>query len=79
MLYETRMWHIVDLGCLCFLPSKPCFSLKSVPLNSRYTEQTNNELVISPPIEVSDNDQIKDWFQLRASIAVEPESELRPK
>ena len=38
--------------------------------------QTNDELVLSLPIDVTDNDQIEDWFQLRASIA---ESELRPK
>ena len=29
--------------------------------------QTNNELVISPSIDVT-NDQIKDWFQLRTLI-----------
>ena len=40
------------------------------------SRQTNDELVLSLPIDVTDNDQIKDWFQLRASIA---ESELRQK
>lgn len=47
-----------------FLPSniKPCFSLKSVLLNSSQTEA--NQQCIGWPI-----DQIKDWFQIRLTRA----------
>ena len=48
-----------------FFPSKPCFSPKSVPLNSCYYK-ANPQKIGSFPANVTR--WVKDWFQLHTSI-----------
>ena len=64
---------------LCFLPSKPCFSQKSVPLNLCYTK-ANQQWIDSFPHDRCDRlIKSKTSFSSVLSHAVERESELRPK
>ena len=50
-----------------FLPSEPCFSLNTIPLNSFYSE--GNPQWIGSFGWLCDR-WIKDWFQFRTSIAL---------
>ena len=60
-----------------FLPSKPCFSLKSVLLNSCYTEA--NQQCIGSFLADRCDQLINQRLVSATWSAVAPESELRPK
>ena len=62
-----------------FLPSKPCFSLKSVPLNLCYTEAYHLWIGSFPADRCDRLIKSKTGFSIAHPSAVEPESELRPK
>ena len=62
-----------------FLPSKPCFSLKSVPLNLCYTEAYHLWIGSFPADRCDRLIKSKTGFSIAHPSAVKPESELRPK